>query len=692
MKTLLLLLLTATTALAQCDVPTGLSSENIYQNSAGVRWSFPGGSTFTLRWRAVGATAWNTVPGIPAATYRLTVLASGTTYEWQVEQVCSGGTVQSGYSAVQTFTTQPCLPPNNTLAINALSPIRVALNWEGGGPRYELQWKPTAAATWNSRSGPANTSRVLTTVLPGTPYQWRVRTLCPVESGGPPDVSIWRDGPNFTPPTCPVPNNLGADPGLIQTGSLTYPVLEFIANLSWSNAISGEATPYELQYRRADDPAAFEPTFTGPWTTPSLDGTTALRLRNLEAGTAYQWQVRTLCTPAALSAYVPASFTATPCFSLINLQTHTILPTSAVLTATKNIGGDYLTALNEFKAYFFFRWRAVGAATWNTARTDPHTGPTLSLTGLTPNTDYEWQVRAECASTERMPATALQPFRTPTAICNVPGGGSIGDVTSRTARLNWLPGLGNSSTNIRFRPVGSTTWTDVPGLTGNSHELTNLTANTTYEAQIQATCASGALSGTVALGTFTPTCAATQFAPLTASLDVSATGAQVRWAHVEAGTTYDLRWQTVGSPTWINVPGPLTYPANPATALYGLAGLGPGLSYAVQVRTNCPGGGQSAYVTGPTLSTPACTAPASAFALAVGGTSAQISAGLPSGAAWELQWRPAGSTTWTNVPGLTATPHTLTGLSPGTTYQFQARGVCGGTPTAYTPVVQLTTL
>ncbi len=66
--------------------------------------------------------------------------------------------------------------------------------------------------------------------------------------------------------------------------------------------------------------------------------------------------------------------------------------------------------------------------------------------------------------------------------------------------------------------------------------------------------------------------------------------------------------------------------------------------------------------------------------------------GAPPAVTYTLQYRLTGTTTWTQVAGITGTSLTVTGLTPGTEYDFQVEAVSADGPSGFTPTVQAFTL
>jgi Zn-dependent metalloprotease len=87
-----------------CSAPTGLTASSITNTSATVSWSAVSGAlSYNLQWKAASSGTWNTVSGLTTTSYSLTGLTLGTTYQFQVQTVCSAGS--SPYSNTASFTT-----------------------------------------------------------------------------------------------------------------------------------------------------------------------------------------------------------------------------------------------------------------------------------------------------------------------------------------------------------------------------------------------------------------------------------------------------------------------------------------------------------------------------------------------------------------------------------------------------------
>ncbi len=97
--------------------------------------------------------------------------------------------------------------------------------------------------------------------------------------------------------------------------------------------------------------------------------------------------------------------------------------------------------------------------------------------------------------------------------CSPPSGGTCGtptglnatNITQTSATLNWGAVSGATSYNLQWKVSTSGTWTTVSGLTTTSYNLSGLTANTTYNFQVQAVCngTSGSYSAVASFTTLT---------------------------------------------------------------------------------------------------------------------------------------------------------------------------------------------
>lgn len=68
---------------------------------------------------------------------------------------------------------------------------------------------------------------------------------------------------------------------------------------------------------------------------------------------------------------------------------------------------------------------------------------------------------------------------------------SISNVTENSAEVNWVAGYNETAWELEYKVSTDSTWISVPNPTGNSAQLTNLTANTLYNVRMRSDCGGG---------------------------------------------------------------------------------------------------------------------------------------------------------------------------------------------------------
>ncbi len=246
--------------------------------------------------------------------------------------------------------------------------------------------------------------------------------------------------------------------------------------------------------------------------------------------------------------------------------------------------------------------------------------------------------------------------------------------------LSWTPVAGAVSYDIRFRRVGTTTWTTF-ATTTLSRVLNGLLSSTAYEFQGKVRCTGSTASGLWGtLGTFTtpaPTVVCTSPSTLNVSA-VTATSANFSWTAMGAPTTsYMLRYRVVGATTWQNCGV-----GNNNSKVVG--GLASGTNYEAQVasfcQTNNSYGAFTPTATFTTVSAPVCVAPTNFAFVSSTGSTATVSWTNNTGTTkYQVSVRVAGSTgSYLNYMG-TSNPRHMGGLTPNTTYEAFLKGYCGAT-------------
>jgi hypothetical protein len=139
---------TAPTGGTTCAVPNGLTSSNVANTTATLNWNSTGAASYNVQYKLASATTWTTT-STTSTSLALTGLTAGTSYNFQVQSVCTGGTT-SAYSATVTFSTLSstgcgvdAFESNNTAATaNAVSVSATVAGTRNGliCPAGDIDW------------------------------------------------------------------------------------------------------------------------------------------------------------------------------------------------------------------------------------------------------------------------------------------------------------------------------------------------------------------------------------------------------------------------------------------------------------------------------------------------------------------------------------------------------------------------
>jgi hypothetical protein len=152
---------------------------------------------------------------------------------------------------------------------------------------------------------------------------------------------------------------------------------------------------------------------------------------------------------------------------------------SGITTSSASISWSSLAGVADY----YVSAKPASSSVWSADM--PVTAATTTLlTGLTQNTGYNWRVRAaDCSN-----YSATQSFST-LAVCLVPVP-LTSAVTTNSFTITWPAVVSATSYTVLTRLAGAATWVSST-VTNTSKSVTGLTAGSTYEYQVSATCPSG---------------------------------------------------------------------------------------------------------------------------------------------------------------------------------------------------------
>jgi hypothetical protein len=186
---------------SSCGTPSGISGISTVAGSVNLTWTaVTGAISYSVQYRVVGTTQWYS-----DLTSSNAILISGlvntSTYEFQVQSVCTTGTsVFSGStSLVPSGSSVSCNVPGG-LNATGVTETEATLNWlaVSGASTYNVQYRVMGSTTWMNTFSTTN-SVTISGLSAGTDYDFEVQTVC---SGG---QSGW-SGPGMFTTTSQVSN------------------------------------------------------------------------------------------------------------------------------------------------------------------------------------------------------------------------------------------------------------------------------------------------------------------------------------------------------------------------------------------------------------------------------------------------------------------------------------------------------
>jgi len=268
-------------------------------------------------------------------------------YEWQVKANCTNS---SSFTPVVYFSNaglEGCTAPYN-LSSSAITTNSATLVWESanapGTATFLVEYTALDVVNWISAPVTSDTFYLVSGLLPGKSYQWRVKSTCSA-------VISAVNQSSFTTNT--ISNCLAP------TGLTTAVRLDSIVRLSWDSM--ADALYYQVQFRRAG---------TESWSTSSSFTDSSVLV--LPLGTTYEWRVRTVCGADSTGNFTAGpNFTmggATVCYQPTNTVTRQISDNFAELSWNDVVGVTNYTV----------RIRAKNTISWDHA-INPSPNPSMSL-------------------------------------------------------------------------------------------------------------------------------------------------------------------------------------------------------------------------------------------------------------------------------------------------------------------------
>ncbi|MGL6295313.1 MAG: hypothetical protein ACRC3K_02800, partial [Plesiomonas sp.] len=293
---------------------------------------------------------------------------------------------------------------------------------------YGWRYRVVGTTEWTTLTSTAANFVAISGLSANTTYEFQVCVCCTTTN-----CSDWSISRTFTTPgTCTAPTVAQIFANSITTTS---------ANLN--TTVTG-ATSYDWQYRVLG---------SSTWIDVPATSGNSTTITGLSANTVYEFRVQVVCANGITSAWSDTEKFTT--FGTCAAPTLSQLLVTNLTTNSATISVSIAGALE-----YGWRYRQQGAATWIDL---PATAAaSTALTGLTPNTTYEYQVRIKCTNGITSDWSPTGTFTT-WVFCNTPTVEQISatNITINSAQLNTTI-TGVISYGWRYRVVGATEWINLP--------------------------------------------------------------------------------------------------------------------------------------------------------------------------------------------------------------------------------------
>ena len=598
-------------AYAVPPAPTGLVATAASSSSINLTWNASSGAASYDVYTCSGSFVSNT----SSSFYTVTGLLPNTYYNYKVRAVTGNG--NSSFTACAGTTTLPggSAPPVPTgLTATSTSSSSVSLSWNSssGALNYDVY---TCSGSFVTNT--TNTNFTVTGLMPNTYYDYKVKAINNYGSSSFCVCAGATTQSAGSPP--PVPTGLTAS---ALSSSSVY--------LTW-NTSTGAAS-YDVY------------TCSGSFVANTTN--TNYTVTGLMPNTYYEYKVK------AINTYGSSSFSA--CAGATTQSAGSPPPAPAGLTASALSNSSvYLTWNSSTGAASYDVYTCSGSFVANTTNTN------YTVTGLMPNTYYEYKVKAintygsssfsACAGATTQSAGSPPP---------APAGLTASALSSSSIYLTW-----NTSTGAASYDVYTCSGSFVASTTNTNYTVTGLMPNTYYDYKVKAINTYGSSSFSVCAGTTTSS--AGNPPPVPTGLTVTAASASsvyLFWNTSTGAASYDI-YTCSGS-----------YVGYTTNTYYTISGLLPSTYYDYKIRAvNAYGNSSLTACSGATTLNAGSPppVPTGLTAIAASSTSISLSWNTSTGAVSYDIYNCSGSF----VANTTGIYYTVNGLSPATYYSYKIRAL-----------------
>ncbi|WP_309640774.1 fibronectin type III domain-containing protein [Flavobacterium sp.] len=574
-----------------CTTPKTITANAITTTSASLSWdAVSGASSYNVRYRKAGTAIWTNTTATNTPL-NITGLLPATNYEFAIQALCSA---TSDYSDLTYFTTLTayCVTPSSLVASNVTAST-ATLSWAAveGASSYTIQYRRISTTTWTTTTAATNTLSI-TGLLESSAYEFQVQAACLINSAfsASGNFTTLTSGTNFIIAANSAWKYLdnGTNQGTAWRANTFNDASWATNNTKFGYGEGDEATivnygpdannKYVTTYFRRSflisNPLAYTSVLfevlRDDGVVVYLNGTEIFR-NNLPTGT-INYNTYAIVSVGGTdettwySVPIDASTLLTG-NNVIAVEIHQQSLASSDLSFNGRLSAtiptacgnpDALVVTNIASSAAVLNWQVVSGATsynvqYRLADTEAWTTTTATatskpLTGLIPESHYQFKVQAVCSAIGDY--SAIANFMTVALGCDLSTALNATPVTATTATLLWQAVADATMYDIRYRQVDTEEWNTEESNT-NTKRITGLRPQTVYEFQVQVVCSfSSGYSNTYNFITTAPTCSTPSGVSV---LSNSASMVIVNWNEVIDATSYNIQYQLAGTNSWVTV-------------------------------------------------------------------------------------------------------------------------------------------
>ena len=565
------------TTLESCFAPSGLAATNVIKDGAELEW-IDNNSPIAPEWEVeygLSGFALGTGTSTVATSDSLLVtgLASDTDYDFYVRSICAVGD-SSSWSLVSSFKTLvSCFAPTS-LNVPSVTDNSADLDWtdSNGATEWEVEYGLSgfSLGTGTKVGTTSNPPFTVNGLTDDTDYEWYVRAVCAIG-----DTSAWSAVSSFKTDTvvitCFAPSNL--DTNVVAPSSIS---------MRWTDNNTPLASEWEIQY-------GLSGFVLGSGTSVIATSSANTTIGGLQVNTTYDIYVRAICAVGDTSGWsVVATYTTDQlqvlCLAPSNLSATNITSTDADLNWVEN------NLAPEWEVEYGLNGFTLGTGT----RVLALVPSPLPVSGLTPETDYDFYVRSVCAVGDTSAWSSVSSFTTEKVPCFEPTNLTATNITTTGADLGWTENNAATEWQVEYGLGGfiQGTGTLVGTTSSNPLAVSGLADDTDYDFYVRSICGVADTSGWSAVGSFRTSAIVPCLAPAGLSVsDIGVDSALFNWTDLNGSSQWEIEYETAGFTLGTGVNQIVNAPSP-----FEITQLTADTEYDVYIRSICGAGDTSAWV------------------------------------------------------------------------------------------------